>query len=98
MATLRRSGFLLLGAAITATQLVRAPDAVLVTLVVGAVVLWLNRRHHTRKASHRPRRARHVREQVVTAGIIMAGIWLLIMLARAGYELSDMLSSPDGGV
>ena len=95
--SLRKSSFLLLGTVITVTQIVRTPETVLVTVILGSVIWWLNRRRHARTAHSHARRARQIRRRVVTIGVMTAGIWLLIMVVKSGYELTDMLTSPDGG-
>jgi len=96
--TLRKSSFLLLGTAITVTQVVRAPQTVVITLVAGSIIWWLNRRRHARAAHSHARRARQIRRRVVTVGVMTAAVWLLFMVLQSGYELTDMLTSPDGGV
>lgn len=95
--TLRKSGFLLLGTVITVTQIVRTPDTVLVTMIIGSVIWWLNRRRHARSVHGHARRARQIRRRVVTIGVMTAAVWLVFMVVKSGYELADMLTSPDGG-
>ena len=95
--TLRKSSFLLLGTVITVTQIVRVPETVAITLAAGGIIWWLSRRRHARSAQSHARRARQLRRRVVTAGVMTAAVWLLFMVVESGYELTDMLTSPDGG-